>query len=618
MPRPAPGSTTRTLAARLRHARVLLLLTTLVGALLALLVTQWSGPAYEATSQVQVGPAPALDVVPFDTPDPQATIAAEFEFLQSDAVAEAALDLLPGASTDVSFGVVPDAGILAITARADDRATARVTAETYAAVFSDLVHGRRLVELDQAEQAVTEQLEATRSLAAEADPDELRALEDTERQLTTALTDIDLARELGAAGSAGTVGDTSVVDRGGLSPIAAVAAGGLIGLVVGVLMALAAQRLAPTFVTAEDVRGDDLPFPLLAVLPHADDETELEGTDADPYRALRSELSAHVPRGGSVLFMTPDGGTAAARVVAGLAATCAGFGEGVVVVELDLREPAVHRRFDAAVAPGLTTVLDGEAGLLEAAQRLDVEGQVWFLAPGATPGRPAEVLASREAHQLLLQVADGADRVLLHGPPITLATDAAEIRSLVSAAVLVVEAGSSRRSATRDAAQRITRLGMPLVGLVLVGATGKDILRPAARPQPVPHGVAVGPAPPTADRPTPSPHSVEAERLMTIELTPVHPAAPAPSPATELTTIGEPTVIALSDDGPSGPDAGSGDRVATADARALGGDAEDGSGRAGDQRTPVDHQGVAGDPAGEVGSEEERSAGDVRGFPKPA
>ena len=618
MPRPAPGSTTRTLAARLRHARVLLLLTTLVGALLALLVTQWSGPAYEATRQVQTGPAPALDVVPFDTPDPQAMIAAEFEFLRSDAVAEAALDLLPGASTDVSFAVVPDAGILTITARADDRATARVTAETYAAVFSDLVHGRRLVELDRAEQAVTEQLEATRSLAAEADPDELRTLENTERQLTAALTDIELARELGAAGSAGTVGDTSVVDRGRLSPIAAVVAGALIGLVVGVLMALAAQRLAPTFVTAEDVRGEDLPVPLLAVLPDADDETELEGTDADPYRALRSELTAHVPRGGSVLFMTPDGGTAAARVVAGLATTCSGFGEGVVVVELDLREPAVHRRFDAAVAPGLTTVLDGEAGLLEAAQRLDVEGQVWFLAPGVTPERPAEVLASREAHQLLSQVADGADRVLLHGPPITVTTDAAEIRSLVSAAVLVIEAGSSRRSATRDAAQRITRLGMPLVGLVLVGTTGREIFRPAARARPVPQGVAVGAAPPVTDRPAPSPHSVEAERLMAIELTPVHPADPGPSPATELPTIGEPAVTALSDDGPSGPDTGSGHQVATPDARALDSDAGDGSGGAGDQRAPVDHQGVTGDPAGQVGGEEERSAGDVRGFPEPA
>ena len=120
VPRPAPGSTTRTLIARLRHARLLLLLTTMVGALLALLVTQWRDPAFEATSQVQVAPALALSVAPFDRPDPQALVATEFEALRSDAVAVAARELLPDLTSDLSFAVDPDASILTVVARADD------------------------------------------------------------------------------------------------------------------------------------------------------------------------------------------------------------------------------------------------------------------------------------------------------------------------------------------------------------------------------------------------------------------------------------------------------------------------------------------------------------------
>ncbi len=226
----------------------------------------------------------------------------------------------------------------------------------------------------------------------------------------------------------------------------------------------------------------------------------------------------------------------------------------------------------------------------------------------ATPERPAEVLASIEAHQLLTQVSDGADRVLLHGPPITIVTDAAEIRSLVSGAVLVVEAGSTRRQATRDAAQRIIRLGMPLVGLVLVGATGAEIIRSKDRPEPdrLPVGPDGGLLEP--ERPVPSPHSVEAERLMTIDLTPVHPVPPEPSPATDRLRIPDRGVIA--NHGvislPDGDDADDEDRGA--------GD----SGGAGDQRSPVHHQRVAGDPAGEVGSQEESGAGDVGGLSKPA
>ena len=566
-----------------------------MGALLALLVTQWQDPAFEATSQVQVAPALALSVAPFDRPDPQALAAAELEALRSDAVAVAARELLPGLTSDLTFAVDPDASILTVVASGDDPAIVRITAETYIAAYTDLRQARLLVELDQAEQAVSDQLETTQASAAEADSDELGALEATERELTAALSDISLARSLGAAGSTTAFGETSVTDQRGIPVPVAVALGALLGLAAGVLLALAAQRLTPTFVTAEDVGRDDLPAPLLAVMPPTDGDADLQGPAGDPYRALRSELGGPAPTSSTVLFMTPDGGAAAARVVAGLAETCAGFGEGVVVVELDLRQPSLHRMLPAAPRPGLTSILAGDASLLDAAQRVEVEGQVWFLAAGEPPERPAEVLASPETHQLLAQVSDGADWVLFHGPPITIATDAAEIRSLVTAAVLVIEAGSTQRKATHEAAERIVRLGIPLAGLVLIGATGREILRPTAprAPGKLPHGDPDGTGAEHVESPVASPHSVDVERLMSIDLTPVHPIPSAPV---------EDAVIALTD---------------RPDAPAPAADAPDSAGGA-DQRAAVHHQGVAGDPAGEVRSEEEGRPGDVGGFSKPA
>lgn len=137
---------------------------------------------------------------------------------------------------------------------------------------------------------------------------------------------------------------------------------------------------------------------------------------------------------------------------------------------------------------------------------------------------------------------------------------------------------------------------MPLVGLVLVGATGKEIIRPALdQPSIGTASQLTGP-----ERRVPSPHSVEAERLMTIDLTPVHPTPSEPSPAPAHTAITASEVVA--------PDEGN-----------DGGDGtDDDSDGARDQRTPVHHQGVTGDPGGEIRGEEERGAGDVRGFPEPA
>ena len=241
---------------------------------------------------MQVRPALALDVAPFDHAGPAGTVAAEFEALRSDAVAEAARELLPDArDRRLLRRRTPTHHPHGHRAAPTTAAIARITAETYVAAYTDLRHARRLVELDQAEQAVSDQLEATPASAAEADPDELGALEATERELTAALTDIALARSLGTAGSTTAFGETTrhrpARPSRTASPLRSVRSWDWPPVSSSLL---AAQRLTPTFVTAEDVGRDDLPAPLLAVMPPTDGDADLQGPAGDPYRALRSEL----------------------------------------------------------------------------------------------------------------------------------------------------------------------------------------------------------------------------------------------------------------------------------------------------------------------------------------
>jgi non-specific protein-tyrosine kinase len=193
---------------------------------------------------------------------------------------------------------------------------------------------------------------------------------------------------------------------------------------------------------------------------------------AEAYRALRVNLTyatLDFPLATLVVSASaPEkGGTAKSTVAANLAVVAAQAGQRVVLVDGDLRRPALHALFDLPNEGGLTqAVIEPEAQWL-------VETEVpnlYLLPTGVTPPNPTDILESQRMDDLLEVLKEGADLVILDAPPVTVAMDAAVLGAKTDGVVLAVRSGHTRRDHLREAKAVLERFDVNLLGAVLVDA----------------------------------------------------------------------------------------------------------------------------------------------------
>ncbi|MCX7706781.1 MAG: capsular biosynthesis protein, partial [Anaerolineae bacterium] len=123
---------------------------------------------------------------------------------------------------------------------------------------------------------------------------------------------------------------------------------------------------------------------------------------------------------------------------------------------------------------GVTTAVQDDGYL--PLQATDVPG-LRVLTSGPAVAVPSDLLASAGMRRLLARLAEEADVVLLDAPPVTLATDAAELAMQVDGVLLVVTAGKTRRDEAQRARDLLAQVGARLVGATLVNVAPDAELR---------------------------------------------------------------------------------------------------------------------------------------------
>jgi non-specific protein-tyrosine kinase len=162
----------------------------------------------------------------------------------------------------------------------------------------------------------------------------------------------------------------------------------------------------------------------------------------------------------------PDEGKS--TTVANLAVTMAQGGRRTILVDCDLRRPALHTLFDCQSEPGLTNLLLEEDGQ-PALQETPVEG-LQLLASGPLPPNPADLLGSQKIDKVIASLAQTADVVLFDAPPVIAVTDAAVLGAKVDGVLLVISAGKTRRDHAERAKEMLERANVRIVGAALTNA----------------------------------------------------------------------------------------------------------------------------------------------------
>ncbi|NPA91974.1 MAG: CpsD/CapB family tyrosine-protein kinase [Chloroflexi bacterium] len=199
--------------------------------------------------------------------------------------------------------------------------------------------------------------------------------------------------------------------------------------------------------------------------------THPQSPAAEAYRALRTNLEFARPDAPIrlVVFTSPSRAEDTADVVANLAVTVAQTGRRVLAVDADLRRPRLHDLFQVPDHPGLTEMVEArEQG--ESYGRETVVPGLWVLPAGHIPSNPADILDSKWLTDVWPGLRSAFDMVLINTPPVLAVADAAILAPRVDGVVLVLKAGTTKRSHALQAKERLERVGALLLGTVLVDA----------------------------------------------------------------------------------------------------------------------------------------------------
>jgi capsular exopolysaccharide synthesis family protein len=210
-----------------------------------------------------------------------------------------------------------------------------------------------------------------------------------------------------------------------------------------------------------------------------------ESPAAEQYRVLYQRILRFAARRPMRVVAVTSAGRREGRTTtaANLALTAALEGRQTILVEADLRRPALGRILGLAPRAGVADVIAGRAELAQATARL---GPLAVLAAGEDP-EAAALLRSPAAAALLDQLRGAHELVVLDAPPALAFADGDRLSGDADAALLVVRAGATPRPVVRLA---LESLGDRAIGIVL-----NDV-----DPEAVAHGrwIYPGEAPPRA------------------------------------------------------------------------------------------------------------------------
>jgi capsular exopolysaccharide synthesis family protein len=301
---------------------------------------------------------------------------------------------------------------------------------------------------------------------------------DTNRSLYEGL--LQRYKEIGIAGGVGT-NNVSIVDRAEVpgAPFTPklsrnLALAMVLGLLFGGAAAFAREQIDDTFRSPEDIE-EHLGVPLLGIIPLAKDFDDVKKSLADPrshvaeaYRSLRTALQFSTASGvPSTLLITssrPSEGKSTTAIM--LARNFAELGMKVLLIDSDLRKPALHRYMGIDDGVGLTNYLAGSARPPDVFHSTDLPG-LTFMACGPLPPNPAELLAGPKMLSLLTIGAEKFDLVVVDGPPVVGLADAPLLASIAGGTLLVIDASNTRRSVAKAALKRLNFARAQMLGAVI-------------------------------------------------------------------------------------------------------------------------------------------------------
>lgn len=269
-------------------------------------------------------------------------------------------------------------------------------------------------------------------------------------------------------------------ERGPRIKMASVVGLGVLGLVVAsiVLLEYSAHRLNSVSEVQSDLNLQVMStIPLIPRWLNSRDDPASNQKSAywhsvltESVDAMRTLLLRHSRLHGTktVMVASATGGEGKTTLSCHLATSLARSGRQVLLIDGDIRRPSVHKVYDLDNSFGFCEVMLDEIELADAIHHLSPDG-LSVLTAGNVDSSVLKVLSQDRLGQLIDVARQKYDYIILDTSPILPVTDALLMSQFVDGVLLSLRKDVSRAAKVGAAVQRLTMLGVNIVGAVAIG-----------------------------------------------------------------------------------------------------------------------------------------------------
>jgi capsular exopolysaccharide synthesis family protein len=158
-------------------------------------------------------------------------------------------------------------------------------------------------------------------------------------------------------------------------------------------------------------------------------------------------------------------------VAVNLAYSYALKGEKVLVVDLDIRRPKIHRNFNQPNENGIVDFAAGNTTKEQLVKHTDYGVDV-ILTGSKTP-YPVKILESELIKNLIEEARGIYDYIILDTPPVGAVVDPIVISKLADAVVFIVQADRTKKAIIKDSIKQLELAGANIIGLVATNVKQK-------------------------------------------------------------------------------------------------------------------------------------------------
>lgn len=155
-----------------------------------------------------------------------------------------------------------------------------------------------------------------------------------------------------------------------------------------------------------------------------------------------------------------------------IATSFAMAGKKTLLIDCDMRSPAVHQYMRMLQKPGLSEILariETKINIVHTEQE-----NLFFLRAGEIPPNPSELLGGKMFGELIARVKEKFDYIILDMPPVGVVADAAVVSRYVDGYVFIVRTMYKEMSEIKKAMEMLQSVQGKIAGFVVNDVEGKN------------------------------------------------------------------------------------------------------------------------------------------------